>query len=150
MKTLIINFLLLTIGYTAYADQSDAHNTIYTKKIKRIINAINVGDFLSEEEYLKMLQTACKRNACNSVEKETVIDVGQQIIHCKIEHLKVHGIENADAISICNSTNAMIGCDSLATPLLRKMCYTGNNYSLQVLKNKEYRLLNRVPASKEN
>lgn len=151
MKKIALFLILLALCSTGFAGEKShshkSHNTIYTKKIKRIVNAVNIGDFSKESDYMKMLQTACQRNKCNGIETQTIRSVGHQIVHCKITHLKAHGIENPDAVSICNSKNAMIGCDSLSTPLLRKMCYTGNNYSLQVLRQKETKMQRRMPAS---
>jgi hypothetical protein len=151
MKKIALSFIVFALCSTAFGgDKNDSHkqhNTIYTKKIKRIVNAVNVGDFSKESEYMEMLQTACQRNRCNNIETQTIRSVGHQIVHCKITHLEAHGIKNPDAISICNSKNAMIGCDTLATPLLRKMCYTGNSYSLRVLRQKEAQMKSRMPAS---
>ncbi len=129
----------------------DSHNSIYTPKIKRIVNAMNIGEFSTDTEYFAMLKTACDRNKCSSLETQTIQSVGQQIVFCQIKHLKAHGIENPDATSICKSSQAMLGCDTLATSLLRKMCYTGNQYSLKTWQEKELRnkARNRMPASKK-
>lgn len=153
MKTLAIVPLFVLLSNSAFAGESqkpvvDHHNSIYTMKIKRIVNAIDLGNFPTEEKYLGMLKTACERNSCSAIEKQTVQSVGQQIVNCQIKHLKSHNIENSDATTICQSKQAMLGCDSLATSLLRKMCYTGNRYSLSVWKQKEKKTYkNRMPAS---
>lgn len=133
----------------AEQDTEKHHQSIYTAKVKRIVKAINIGDHSTEMEYLDMLALSCQRNKCDSTETETVQMVGKQIINCQISHLKSHQVENQDATNICISKNAMLGCDSLATPLLRKMCYTGNNYSLKTYDQKEKKIKNRLPASIE-
>lgn len=138
---------LLFIGSWTAQAQPDSHTSIYTTKLIRIVNAMNVGNFETESSYRDMLKTACKRNQCNSQEKQTIQMMAREIVHCRVEHLKSHGIENSDATNICTSKQAMLGCDSLATPLLRKMCYTGNGYNVQVLRMKEAKLKKRLPAS---
>lgn len=155
MKILFITPIVIILSLqTSFAKKpvkkglKDSHSTIYTEKIKRVVNAIDIGNFTTDKSYLKMLATACKRNQCSPLETQTIQSVGEQIIHCKIKHLKAHGIENPDANSICESTQAMYGCDSLPSQILRKMCYTGNNYSLSVWKQKERKFKSRMPASK--
>ena len=156
MKILCISILVAFISISTFANSSnkkkgpsvaDSHSSIYTTKVKRIVNAINIGDYTTDSEYYKMLSVACKRNQCSSLEKQTIRAVGKQIVLCKITHLKAHGIENPDATNICESKQAMFGCDSLANPLFRKMCYAGNNYSLNILKTKELKMKKRSPAS---
>jgi len=149
-SAIVLSFLLFSS--TAICKNAkpvkDSHSSIYTKKLIQIVSAINVGEFSTERNYQAMLKTACERSRCNSQEKQTIQLMGQEITNCKIKHLKSHGIENSDARNICESKQALLGCDTLATPLLRKMCYTGNKYNLQVLKLKELKLKKRQPASK--
>ncbi len=153
MKKVTLLISLLFVSTQAFpkgkSEIKDSHSTIYTAKIIRIVNALNVGEFDSDDQYFKMLNTACKRNKCTSLETQTVQSVGQQIVYCQIKHLKSHGIENSDATALCESKQAIFGCDSLPKPLLRKMCYTGNKYSLKTWQEKEIRLRSkkRMPAS---
>lgn len=149
---MIIYTIVLSCLFTiAKAEEpiKDSHNSIYTPKIKRIVNAINIGDYKTEDQYFDMLQTACNRNQCSPMEKQTIKSVGEQIVFCQVKHLKAHGIDNPDATNICQSQQAMLGCDTLATSLLRKMCYTGNKYSLRTWQEKELRFNRnrRLPAS---
>jgi hypothetical protein len=146
-NSMALTTLLFVMASAQAFGFQDEHSSIYTKKIVQIVNAMNVGDFSTEQDFQSMLQTACERNQCNSTEKKSIQLLGQEVIHCKIKHLKSHGIQNADARSICESKQSMLGCDTLATPLLRKMCYTGNSYNTQVLKMKEVKMKNRQPAS---
>ncbi len=127
--------------------QSHNHTTIYTAKIKTLVKAINIGQFENEKDYQEMLKVACERNKCNSAEMEAIKIIGREFVHCQLSHLKSHGVQNSDAVNICESKQAIFACDSLATPLLRKMCYHSNNYSLQVLQEKESKMNNRSPAS---
>lgn len=154
MKTLLFLCFTTLCLSPIFAKQSidesptaDRHSTIYTAKLVAIVNALNVGSFNTETAYQRQLSTACQRNQCSSLEKQTIKSIGQQIVHCKLKHLKSHKIVNSDANVICGSEQAMLGCDSLATPLLRKMCYTGNRYSLKALKLKERNMKKRLPAS---
>ena len=132
------------------AELKDHHSTIYTSKIKRIVNALNVGNFSTEKDFINQLIIACETNKCSTLETQTIQSVGQQIALCHIRHLKAHNIENSDATNLCNSQQVMLGCDTLATPLMRKMCYTGNKYSLKIWQEKELKIKSRkrMPASK--
>jgi hypothetical protein len=129
--------------------QTNGQPTIYTEKVKRIANAISVGIFNNDDEFYAMLKTACERNNCSLTERQTLQNVGQQMVFCHINHLKAHGIVNSDATYLCESKQSILGCDTLATPLLRKMCYTGNQYSIKTFQEKEIRLRSkrRTPAS---
>ncbi len=141
-----ITIFVSSLGFTKDSI-NDKHTSIYTDKLVRIVNAMNLGRFDSEDQYFSMLKTACQRNQCSPLEHETITNIGQQIVGCQIKHLKAHGIINQDATSICESKQAIFGCDSLATSLLRKMCYSGNNYSMKVWRTKEMKLQRRLPAS---
>lgn len=121
--------------------------TIYTEKIKNIVRAIPIAPYEKEADLYQMLKKACTRNNCNSLEAKTILRVGRQLVSCKVKHLSVHGITNSDASNICESKHSIYACDSLSTPLLRKMCYSSNRFSLQVLREKEKRILNRQPTS---
>ena len=145
-KAVLITFLLIaTPGFSK--DVQDEHSTIYTTKVKRIVNALNVGDYETQKSYMDMLATACKRNSCTAPENKGIEIVGKEIVMCRLKHLKAHGIVNSDAVAICENPQAQFACDSIATPLLRKMCYTGNNYSLAELQRREKKMKNRMPAS---
>ncbi len=154
MKRFLIASIVFIVSFTAFSKAekpiNDSHNSIYTEKIKRIVNAVNIGDFSTDNDYFSMLQTACERNKCSVQESKTIQSVGQQIVYCQIKHLKAHAIENSDATYICQSKQAILGCDSLSTSLLRKMCYTGNRYSLKTWQEMELRIgsKKRMPASK--
>lgn len=149
MKYAILFALVLSYSSLLHAKDhlKDKHSTIYTTKVQRITSAINVGDFSSQDSYIKMLDTACQRNHCSPSELEGVRIVGEEIVLCRLTHLKAHGISNPDATSICETSQTQLACDTLATPLLRKMCYTGNNFSLADLIKKERQLKQRLPAS---
>lgn len=149
MKCLAVILIILLSGPAVLAKGAvkDEHSTIYTKKVMRIVNALNVGDYKTQNEYVDMLSTACKRNQCSSAEVQGVQIVGQEIVLCRLKHLKAHGISNPDANAICGTSQAKLACDTIATPLLRKMCYTGNNYNLAELQKKESKMKNRMPAS---
>jgi hypothetical protein len=149
LKTMAILFLSTQVSAKDANPHSleDSHTTIYTENIIRIVNALDVGSFQTEKDYFKMLITACERNNCSTLEKQNIQLVGEQIINCQIKHLKSHKIANTDAKNICESKQALLGCDTLVTPLLRKMCYTGNQYDLNALIEKEKRMKNRLPAS---
>ena len=156
MKKIILITCLVFCSNFAFGKQAsstkqkpvaDSHNTIYTAKIKRVVNAVNIGDFTTDSQYYSMLKTACERNKCTNLEKQTIQSVGKQLVACQIKHLKSHGIENPDATNICGAKQAIFGCDSLASPLLRKMCYSGNKYSLNTLQQKERKIKSRAPAS---
>lgn len=150
-KTLLMTTIIFVLT-SSFANDSqkieDTHNSIYTMKIKRIVNAINLGNFSTDKKYFDVLEVACERNKCSDLEKQTILSVGQQLVNCQVKHLKSHQIENADANSICESKQAIFGCDSLSTSLLRRMCYTGNNYDLALWETKEKKLKSRLPASK--
>ncbi len=157
MTQKIILFVMFVSLFSTplWADQSrpkqekstDQHSTIYTKKIKTLVKAINIGQFKTEEDYQNMLTVACERNQCSSGEREAIKIIGQEFVQCRLTHLKSHGVFNSDAINICDSKQAIFACDSLQTPLLRKMCYHSNKYSIQVLKEKESKIQKRQPAS---
>lgn len=119
-----------------------------TGKIQRIVNAVDMVGFSTEEEFSKMLATACENNSCSAVEAKEIQTVGNKIILCKMDQLKAEGIVNKDAKIICESQQAMFGCDSLPNSLLRKMCYSGNSYSLKTWKDKESKMKSRAPASR--
>lgn len=138
-------FVFLISTSLTYANES--HDSIYTQKIKRIVNAIDLGDLNLESDLIARLKTSCERNQCSPLEIQTIQNVGQQLILCRVKHLKAHGIINQSAITLCNSKQVILGCDTLATPLFRKMCYSGNNYSLSLWKQKEAKFKSRRPAS---
>ena len=144
----IVTFLLCPLSLMAQTSHNHS-STIYTQKVVRIVNAQNVGDFATERDYLIHLQKACGHNSCNPVERKAVDIVGREIVACKLKHLKSHNIVNSDANNICGAKQVMLACDTLATPLLRRMCYIGNGYSLAIHMQKEKMIQNkkRMPAS---
>ena len=146
-RLLITTSLFFFLVNLNYAQSEDSHNSIYTQKIKRVVNAVDIGDFNTESGFIDVLKTACERNKCSTLETQTIQSIGQQMVFCRVTHLKAHGIDNPSATTLCNSKQAMYGCDSLATPLFRKMCYTGNNYNLKVWQQKESKYKSRMPAS---
>ena len=148
--TLITALLFASFSLSAQSGKEikDSHSTIYTQKVKRIVNAINVGDYENQKDYAQMLKTACQRNNCSAAEKQGIKIIGEEIVHCRLTHLKAHGIDNSDARALCDNKQSALGCDTLANSLLRKMCYTGNKYSLSELQRKEANLKKRAPASK--
>ncbi|MEM7645927.1 MAG: hypothetical protein AAF203_03360 [Pseudomonadota bacterium] len=145
MKNIAL-FLAFVFAQNVFANPPQ--KSIYTEKIKKIVNALPVGNFDTDKEYFDMLKVSCKRNNCSPLEQQGIKAIGHQVVHCKTKHLKTQNIENKDATSICETKLPMLGCDTLATPLLRKMCYTSNSYNLQVLKLKEFKIRKRLPASK--
>ncbi len=145
---MILSLFVFSLTASAESTLKDSHATIYTQKVKRIVNALNVGDFQTQESYFEMLDTACDRNQCNPAEKEGIRIVGREIVFCRLKHLKAHGISNPDANSLCTTPQAQLGCNTLPSPLLRKMCYTGNKYKLSELMKVEIHLNKRLPASK--
>lgn len=141
MKTLLILPVILWVSLS-WAQTSD-----FTKKTKDIIKAVDIGSFETEKAYMDMLKTACDRSSCNTLETIKIQEAGKHIVLCNMPYLKSNGLKNEHAQSICDHKQPVFGCDSHSTPLLRKMCYSANNYSLSLWEQKEKKLHNRIPAS---
>ncbi|MCJ8275846.1 MAG: hypothetical protein HRT44_12320 [Bdellovibrionales bacterium] len=142
MKTLILSFAVL-FSISSFAQTPHS----FSQKTKDIVKAVDVGSFSTEKEYIKMLNTSCKRSQCSSLESIKIKEAGQNIVLCNMNYLKRNNLKNSDATNICNHKQPIFGCDSNATPLLRKMCYSANKYSLSLWKKKEFKIKKRFPAS---
>lgn len=127
---------------------SASANAGVTEKLQRIVGAVDLSAQPTEEAFLKMLETACENNSCSVDENKDLQRVGQKIVLCKTESLAAEGYNNKDISTMCASQQPMFACDSLPNALLRKMCYSGNNYSLQTWKDKESKMKSRTPASR--
>lgn len=146
MKTLAITTVLFVFGFTL---SSQAAPPAVSQKVIQLVEAIPVGNFSTERAYLEMLGTSCKNSRCNSIDSKKIIEVGRNIASCNKRYLSGNKIKNSDIENICNHKQPIFGCDSNATPLLRKMCYGSNGYSFKVWAQKEKRFKrNRMPASK--
>ena len=143
MKKLAFILLVFSISSAHGGETSKQH---YSSKLRNIAMAISVGNFSTEKEYLNMLETACKRNLCSSAEQRQLQVVGTQLVACQTNNLKHFGVSNQDVNDVCETKLPIQGCDSLATPLLRKMCYSGNKYDLKILVQKERHMQKRLPA----
>ena len=101
---------------------SFAGSADFTKKTIGIIKAVDIGSFETEKEYMEMLKTSCDRSSCTTLETIKIQEAGKHIVLCNIPYLKSNGLKNEDVQSICEHKQPVFGCDSHATPLLRKMC----------------------------
>ena len=144
MKTLTLLFTLLSLSIC----QANSKSNGFTKKTKDIILAVEVGRFETEKDYIKMLEVSCKRSQCSTLESIKVKEAGKHIVLCNMNYLAHNKLKNTDATNICGHKQPIFGCDSNSTPLLRKMCYSSNNFSLSLWKKKEFKIKNRLPASK--
>ncbi len=145
-----MKYLMTLITLTAFASgmASDKQNQSISPKVVRILNAVNLGSFPSESELLSQLTTSCQNNSCNTLEFSQVNELGLRLVHCQLDYLKSKGITNGDAQFLCRPKQAILTCDTLSTPLMRKMCYTANQHSLKTLTQKESRFQQkRLPAS---
>lgn len=151
IQKFILFSLLYFISSVAFAENSMPHSTLYTSKVRTLVEALSLLHFQTDTEYLTALKTSCERSQCNDIEKKGILLAGEEVIRCQITHLKSHSILNKDAVMICEFPQPILACDSLRTPLLRKMCYHGNNYSLQALQNKEnhFKKSSRLPANSQ-
>lgn len=139
---------LITLTACASSMGSDKQIRSISPKVVRILNAVNLGSFPSESKLLSQLSTSCKNNSCNTLELSQIQEMGLRLVHCQLPYLKSKGIINGDAQFLCRPKQAVLTCDTLSTPLMRKMCYTGNRHSLKTLTQKEARFQQkRLPAS---
>jgi len=145
MKCLLPIFAILACASSLAFDKQQQS---LSPKVIRILNALSLGGFPSESDLLLQLSTSCQNNTCNKQELSQIQEMGLRLVHCQLPYLKAKGIVNKDAQFLCRPQQAVLTCDTLSTPLMRKMCYTGNQHNLKILTQKEARFRQkRLPAS---
>ena len=147
MKTALLKSLVVAILFCQplFAQGS----SLASKKLQRILNAMSFSELTTEADLIKQVKVACQNSQCSAAEQSQAQALAAKMSHCQLPQLKTAGVDNRDLSYLCRTQQAMLGCDSLVTPLMRKMCYSANGYSLQTLAVKENSILkgSRQPAS---